>query len=225
MTTTPTLAARLRPLLLLLTGALAMSAEAASVTINATDKSGALMPNVVVFATPVGTALPPVQRAPEPATIAQEELQFKPYVTVVRTGSAIKFPNNDRIEHHVKSFSQVKEFEYKVYDKGTPPPVIFDKPGVVVVYCLLHDWMRAYVLVVDTPYFARGNAAGTASLDGLPDGTYDIKVWHPDLGAIKPPLTQTVKITGNGNQTVAVNFDFLPKKLKPAKQSAYSSSY
>ncbi|WP_334190078.1 methylamine utilization protein [Noviherbaspirillum sp.] len=195
----------------------AAPAHAGNVTATITDKSGAALNNVVLFATPVGTAVPPPSRVPEPATIVQEELQFKPYVSVVRTGTAISFPNNDKIEHHVKSFSPAKEFEYKVYDKGTPPPVVFDKPGLVVVYCLLHGWMRSYVMVVDTPYYSLADAAGSARLEGLPDGTYEIKAWHPDLGSIKPPLAQTVRIASGGTQPLAFNFDFVPRKPRTAK--------
>ncbi|HEV2610583.1 MAG TPA: methylamine utilization protein [Noviherbaspirillum sp.] len=193
------------------------SSHAGNVAATMTDKAGAPLSNVVLFATPVGVAVPPPQRPLEPATIVQEELQFKPYVSVVRAGTAIGFPNNDKIEHHVKSFSPAKEFEYKVYDKGTPPPVVFDKPGLVVVYCLLHGWMRSYIMVVDTPHHSLADAAGSARLDGLPDGTYEVKAWHPDLGSIKPPLTQTVKITGGGTQPLAFNFDFVPRKPRTAK--------
>jgi plastocyanin len=196
---------------------IATPAMAAAFSVEATDKSGASMPNAVIFAVPAdGAALPPL-RSPAPAAITQESLQFSPYVTVVRTGTAISFPNNDKIEHHVKSFSQAKEFEYKIYEKGTPPPVVFDKPGVVIAYCMLHGWMRAYVMIVDTPYFGKTAADGKAALEGLPDGSYEVRAWHPDMGTVRPPLSQTVKIAGGVPQPLAFQFDFVPKKLKGPK--------
>ena len=94
----------------------ATSSHAGNVVATMTDKAGAPLSNVVLFATPVGVAVPPPQRPPEPATIVQEELQFKPYVSAFRSGTAIGFPNNDKSENNVKSVSPAKEFEYKVND-------------------------------------------------------------------------------------------------------------
>ena len=192
------------------------SAWSVTISASAVDKNGALMPDVVVYATPIGIPLPPVGKT-ETEVIAQRDLQFAPYVTPIRVGTHVKFPNYDKLEHHVKSFSPAKEFEIKTYDKGvTPPPVIFDKAGIVVVYCLLHNWMRAYVLVLDTPYFAKTDDSGVLKLENLPNGQYEIKAWHPNMGSIKPPLTQT--ITVNGQSTLLkFQFDFVPIARKPAK--------
>ena len=158
-----------------------------------------------------------VERSIARPVVAQDHLQFSPYVTPIRVGSEIRFPNHDKVEHHVKSFSAAKEFEIKPYEKLTPPPVLFDKTGVVVIYCLIHEWMRSYVYVVDTPYFATTDATGHVSLDNLPPGNYEIRAWHPDMGSIKPPLLQTVKIAADVGQQIKFDFDFIPKKRKPAK--------
>ncbi|MBC7499877.1 MAG: methylamine utilization protein [Herminiimonas sp.] len=188
---------------------------AASINAVAVDKSGAEMADVIIYATPLAGTVPPPVKA-EAAVISQQGLQFSPYVTALRVGTEIKFPNNDKIEHHVKSFSAAKEFEIKIYERGTPPPVLFDKPGVVVVYCLLHGWMRAYVMVLDTPYFAKSGVAGAASIDNLPEGSYELKAWHPDMGIIKLPLVQTVKAGDKSAPPVKFAFDFIPKKRKDA---------
>lgn len=200
---------------------MSVSCFAATVNVIATDKNGAQMADVVIYASPVGGTTPSSAQmtAPssEPVTIGQNHLQFSPYVTAIQVGSSVKFPNYDKIEHHVKSFSPAREFEIKTYDKGTPPPVLFDKPGVVVVYCVLHEWMRAYVMVVDTPWFNRTDATGGAQLEGLKPGTWEIKAWHPDFGSIKPPLKQTVQVMESGMTPVSFNFDLVPKKRRPAK--------
>jgi len=195
---------------------LCVPARAGSVSATAYSKTGELMSDVVVFATPLGLAVPPAGKA-DTAVIAQQQMQFTPYVTVLRVGTEVKFPNYDKIEHHVKSFSPAKEFEIKPYQKITPPPVMFDKTGIIVVYCLFHEWMRAYVLVVDTPYFGKSEAAGVVDLNNLPEGKYEIRAWHPDMGYIKPPLLQTLNVTATGTQQIRFNFDFNPKKRKSAK--------
>jgi plastocyanin len=188
---------------------------AASLDVKANNKAGEPMVDAVIYATPVGVAIPPAA-AGGGATIAQDHLQFTPFVTVVRVGSEIKFPNYDKVEHHVKSFSAVKEFEIKPYEKTTPPPILFDKPGIVIIYCLIHEWMRAYVMVVDTPYFGKSDANGVVTLNGLPPGNYEVRAWHPDMGSIKPPLLQTLKVTDQATQQVKFDFDFIAKKRKPA---------
>ena len=191
--------------------------EAATLTATMTDKAGAPMPDVIVYATPIGSTPLPAATNADPVTISQEGMQFTPYVTAVRTGTAIRFPNYDRLEHHVKSFSPAKQFEIKIYESGTPPPVVFDKTGVVVIYCLLHEWMRGYILVLDTPFFSKSDLTGTGSINGLKEGMYEIRAWHPDMGSIKAPLMQTIKVNDKGVTPVTFAFDFLPKKRKPAK--------
>lgn len=203
-----------RLLMVAVFAALCFPAWAGTINVKTYSKTGETMQDVVVYATPVGGAAPS-DRAEGPA-IAQDHLQFTPYVTVVRVGTEIKFPNYDKVEHHVKSFSTVKEFEIKPYEKTTPPPVLFDKAGIVIIYCLIHEWMRAYVMVVDTPYFGKSDASGAVALNGLPPGNYEIRAWHPDMGSIKPPLLQTLKVADQAAQQVKFDFDFIPKKRKPA---------
>jgi plastocyanin len=207
----------LRAFCILCIGMTCNAVFAATVTATIVDKANAPMADVVIYATPIGATGTPPLTNPDPVTISQEGMQFSPYVTPVRVGTAIRFPNYDRLEHHVKSFSPAKQFEIKIYESGTPPPVVFDKPGVVVIYCLLHEWMRAYVLVIDTPYFSKSDLTGTASINGLKEGMYEIRAWHPDMGSIKPPLMQTIKVGDKGVTPASFVFDFLPKKRKPPK--------
>jgi len=49
---------------------------------------------------------------------------------------------------------------------------VFDKPGVVVVGCNIHDWMLAYIVVLETPWFAKSALDGTATIVAVPPGRY-----------------------------------------------------
>lgn len=193
-----------------------LPARSGTLTATAVSKAGAVMADTVIFATPVGMPVPPATKT-DVQTIAQQQMQFTPYVTVVRVGTEIRFPNFDKVEHHVKSFSPAKEFEIKPYQKVTPAPVTFDKTGIVVAYCLFHEWMRAYVMVVDTPYFGKSDDSGVVALDNLPGGRYEVRAWHPDMGTIKQPLLQTIEISAAGQQALHFNFDFNPKKRRMPK--------
>ncbi len=114
-------------------------------------------------------------------TILQQDREFNPYLSIVQTGTAVEFPNLDPFKHHVYSFSQPKIFEIKLYAGKPAKPVVFDKPGVVALGCNVHDWMEAYVLVVDTPYFAKTSADGRARIADVPVGRYRLRLWHPRL--------------------------------------------
>jgi plastocyanin len=172
----------------------ASNALAASVNVKVTDVAGKAVPDAVVYAeAAAGQALPKVLK---PAEIAQQDEQFWPLVTVVQTGSQITFPNHDKLRHQVYSFSPPKVFELKLYAKGSAPPVLFDKSGTVVLGCNIHDQMIAYVQVVNTPYFAKTDAAGNARLDNLPAGKYVLKTWYYTMPANAAALEQALIAQG-----------------------------
>ena len=93
--------------------------------------------------------------AAQGAEMAQKGKQFDPTVLVVPVGTSVGFPNRDTVRHHVYSFSPVKTFELKLYSGVPANPVVFDKIGIAVLGCNIHDAMTAWVVVVDTPYFGR----------------------------------------------------------------------
>ena len=68
----------------------------------------------------------PAER-PQPASIAQKDREFMPYLTIVQTGAAVDFPNLDPFKHHVYSFSPAKVFEIKLY--AGKPAENHDKPS------------------------------------------------------------------------------------------------
>lgn len=205
--------------------ALGLSASHAGTFLGlASDRDGQALVNVVVSLKPVGRAAPvsPVQEM----VVTQENATFKPYISVIRTGSSVVFANRDNMEHHIKSFSSSKPFEIAVHKPGdTPAPIRFDKEGAVVVYCILHDWMRAYVYVADTPWYGMTAASsGIARIENLPPGDYEVTAWHPDLGQYKPPLTQKVTIGATGVAEVTFKFDFKPRTLRQAPKGFGSSN-
>jgi hypothetical protein len=119
----------------------------------------------------------------------------------VQTGTAVRFPNMDDVQHHVYSFSPAKTFQLPLY-KGTPPnAVVFDKAGVVTLGCNIHDQMSAYIVVVDTPFFEKSGANGRAALRDLEPGRYTVHVWIPET---REPASATVTVTGG--EHVAVSF-------------------
>jgi len=176
------------------------AAGAVPVTVTVTTKSGATAENTVLVFDSLSAPYPPGH---DTAVIDQINKRFVPRINVVRTGTVVTFPNSDNIRHQVYSFSPPKVFTLKLY-AGTPSaPVTFDKPGLVVLGCNIHDKMVAFVGVVDTPYFAKADGLGKAVFD-LPAGHYRLRVWHPALaGAV---ATQDVTVD-KLPLTIALNID------------------
>ncbi len=133
---------------------------------------------------------------PKKAIIDQVDKEFVEYVTAVQVGTVVSFPNNDKIRHHVYSFSPAKKFEIPLYPPGMAPgkPIVFDEPGVAVLGCNIHDWMKAYVCILETPYFAKTNTKGMASITDLPPGEYEVHVWHPTIKKSSKSTKQQVTI-------------------------------
>ncbi|WP_395408050.1 methylamine utilization protein [Pseudoduganella sp. UC29_106] len=162
---------------------LAASAAGAAVTVQVTDAAGKPVPDAVVYAeAESGQSLPATRK---PGEIVQQGMKFIPLVTVVQAGSKIFFPNNDKVRHHIYSFSPAHKFDQKLYSGTTAEPQVFEKAGTVVLGCNIHDKMIAYVRVVETPYFAKTDAHGAASVDA-PAGKYVLKAWHPDITGGQP---------------------------------------
>jgi plastocyanin len=181
------------------------SAIAATLTIQIVDAGSAPAMNAVAYAEPAsGQPLPEPQR---PAQIEQKSRQFAPLVTVVQTGAAISFPNHDTVRHHAYSFSPAKIFELKLNAGIGGDPIIFDKPGTVVVGCNIHDQMAASIQIVDTPYFAKSDASGKAVLENILPGKYRLKIRHPNQSASLLHPEQLVTIDSSDvNLPVTLNF-------------------
>lgn len=136
------------------------------------------------------------------AEIEQADKKFTQRVTVVPLGSEVHFPNRDKVRHHVFSFSRAKAFEIKLYT-GTPAnPVLFDRPGIVVLGCNIHDTMVAWVVVAETPWHGQTDALGQFRLPDVPAGAYTLRVWHPDLPPGTPPVEQPLTVAADASAVV-----------------------
>ena len=160
-------------------------ANAANVSVAFTDDAGNPLADAVVMLEPVGAhlAAKPMQNA----QIVQHDLQFNPQVSVVTVGTPVMIPNQDTVRHHVYSYSAAKTFQIKLYAGVPHTPIVFDKPGIAVLGCNIHDGMIAWVVVTDTPLWARSAAGGHARVADVPAGNYQLQVWHSSLAETVPP--------------------------------------
>jgi len=182
---------------------------AASIAVRATDALGKPVADAAVYAVPAAGGS---EAKNARASIEQVDREFVPYVSVIQQGTTVTFPNRDPILHHVYSFSPPKQFEIKLYTGKSPSEILFDRAGVVVLGCNIHDWMAAYVVIVPTPYFGRTDEKGAATLRDLPAGAYEVRTWHPHQRAALVP--HAVTLAAAGEASAAFTFDLLPRKAK-----------
>ena len=156
-----------------------VTATAADVAVSVRDAKGRPVADAVVTLTPASGARAGPIRFPWPYRVEQRGMQFHPFVLIVPNGAEVAFPNRDQVRHHVYSFSPAKRFELKLYGKDQTRSVTFEKAGVVAIGCNIHDFMVAFIKVVDTPWAAKTDANGSAVLRGAPNGRAKLEVWHP----------------------------------------------
>jgi plastocyanin len=176
----------------------AVPSQAASVAVQALGSDGKPLADTVVFleSREAKAAAKPLANA----EVAQADRRFVPRVTVVTAGTELRFPNRDKVRHHVYSFSPVKNFELKLYAGLPANPVLFDKPGIAVLGCNIHDTMVAWVVVVETPHYGQADAKGTVQLDNVPPGSYRLRSWHPGLPPGAPALDEPLVVAAAGTQ-------------------------
>lgn len=184
---------------------LGASAHAGTLRVTVVDDRGQPVEHVAVYALP-SKALAVPAGAPN-AIMDQAHNAFVPHILIVQTGTSVLFPNNDVVSHHVYSFSEPKTFELPLYKGNAHPPLVFDRPGVVVLGCNIHDSMLGYILVVDTPHFASTDAQGSLSLESLAADDYTIHVWTPRLRPADLPAARTIQVASDGTQTVSFKLE------------------
>jgi plastocyanin len=158
----------------------------------------------VVSYEPEGGAPRPAPRAIDVDTRGK---RFLPRVSVVPPGSSVAFPNRDPIFHNVFSVSPANRFDLGRYREGQSRSVRFDKPGLVRVYCNVHEQMVAYVMVLETPYHTMTGEDGLFVLANLPPGRGTLTVWH-ERAAIKRipievPVAEPLRIRLDATQAHA----------------------
>ena len=139
---------------------------------------------VVVSLVAPGLAAPPPT---QPLEVDQKQMQFLPHVIPVVTGTSVRFLNSDPVPHNV--FSPEGKYNLGTWPTGQAREHKFDKPGVYTQLCRVHPEMEAFVVVLDTPYFAATDAAGRFEIKGVAAGKYKLVAWSEKLKSAQQEVT------------------------------------
>jgi plastocyanin len=141
-----------------------------------------------------GTVSQPAAAPPTQVVIDQKDCMYAPRVVAIVAGQPVAVHNSDNTFHNVHGslMNAAKDLFNKPQGPGTDNIAVDAsavKAGdVLQLQCDVHPWMRSYIAVNDTPFFAVTGPDGTFDIEGLPEGTYTLEAWHPVLG------TRTLKI-------------------------------
>lgn len=193
--------------LLLIAGLWSGHALAGDFTATVRGADGKPVPDAVVMVYPNGQPTKGPIKFPWAYRVAQQNIQFSPFVLVVPVGADVAFPNLDKVRHHVYSFSAGNKFEIKLYDREENRTARMNAAGVAAIGCNIHDQMVGFIRVVDTAYAGKTDGAGVVTIQNVPTGAVVAKVWHPYLRGMKNEKTLTTTSVGAGPVREAVSIE------------------
>src|ERR1041384_2920530 len=148
--------------------------------------------NVFVY---VKEGAPKTPAKGEAPVLDQEGCLYQPYVMGLVAGQDLKIRNSDTFMHNVHAMPKVpgnEGFNFAQVAKGQTNTKKFEKPEVLLrMQCDVHQWMFAYIGVVDNPYFAVTDKDGNFTIKDLPAGKYTIEAIHPKAGKKSQEVTVT----------------------------------
>lgn len=163
--------------------------------------------NTIISAHPISYSIENLPIS-DSVLISQKDAIFVPQVTPVTVGSTVQFINDDSFYHNVFSLTPGAKFNIgrrptgDIYSKEVPKTKWkVSGLGPIDLFCDIHSQMNAIILSLDTPYFSRANEDGTYSLDNLPDGTYELRVYNKntELGIQRIIVSEGEKYEVNFN--------------------------
>ncbi len=201
------------PLLVLAGASLSPAVNAATLTVYVVSADGQPAADVVVEVAMPGS---PTHVPAEPVVIAQLGVRFVPAVTAIPVGTTVRFTNQDAFDHHLRSqaagplgsIAPAQEFEFRMAgtrgDRPVTADVTFERSGLVVLGCHLHNSMRGHVYVGASSLLGVTDAAGRTVIPGVPEGRGEVRYWHPQQ--LTEQAKSAVQVVGDASVTTALNF-------------------
>jgi plastocyanin len=138
------------------------------------------------------------------ATLTQSGCKYKPHVLGVMVGQTITIVNGDPTTHNIHPTPKDnREWNESQAPQAKPLEKTFAREEILLpVKCNQHPWMRMFVSVVKTPFYAVSGPDGHFEIKGLPPGDYTIAFVHEKLGE----QDQKVTLAAKDSKTIEVTF-------------------
>jgi plastocyanin len=181
--------------------------------------------NVVVSLFRVTGNFGPPKEGP---VLDQVNCAYTPHVLAVLAGTTVNIRTSDPTLHNVHSHAKTnEEVNWAMPIKDMTLPYKTTGPEEIHVSCDVHNWMSAYIIVMDNPYFAVTGAKDTAGkaipstdfrasktkgsyrIENIPAGTYRVQAWHETLGIARQA---DVVVPATGEATLNFTSDQFKKR-------------
>jgi len=140
----------------------------------------------------------------DPVVLEQSGCKYHPHVLGVMAGQTVQIKNADQTTHNIHPTPK----DNREWNESPPPssPAIeknFAREEILLpVKCNQHPWMKMYVNVVKSPFYAVTDKSGKYEIKGLPPGDYTIAFVHEKLGE----QDQKVTVAAKESKTVDQSF-------------------
>ena len=145
--------------------------------------------------------------------IDQKKCRFHPHLQVIKKGAKVTVLNSDTVTHNIHTYSLIPTrrrtlkktlFNVRQTTRGHrfTTKVKPRRGRGVKINCDIHNFMLAWMFVLDHPYYAIVGEDGSFTIKDIPQGNYSLKAWHPTLGTKK----SKVKLSSGGKAKILFEF-------------------
>ncbi len=171
--------------------------------------------NAVVFI----TGLEESSTKKKPLHHDQVNKTFSQRVLPLTKGDTVVFRNQDPFNHNVFSLSKAKKFDLGLFKAPVEKSIVFDKPGLVKIFCNIHPQMISNLLVLKNNKYALTKTDGNYRITGIPAGNYKLRVW------VEGTKLTSKKITTAPNSQETHNFEIQVLRLPSSHLNKYGKPY
>lgn len=163
--------------------------------------------NVVIYLRTKNISITPkyVGTANDDVVLEIKNLRFDPHLVILRTSQALKLVNSDGFNHNPKLNATSNPVWNQVLLVGaTARQKLFIEEALPVrIDDTIHPWLKAWVLVRDSPYAAISSGDGTFAMSGLPVGVaIEFQLWHEFVGNLSKATLQGRLVENKGRLTL-----------------------
>jgi hypothetical protein len=137
-------------------------------------------------------------------TLDQKGCQYQPHVLALMTYQPLVITTSDKVEHNIHPVPKNNRQWNFTEPPGAPASQqSFAHPEVAIpVKCNLHAWMKSYIAVLDSPYFAVTGKDGSFALHNVPPGNYTVTAWQETYGTVQ----QNVVLAAKESKSITLRF-------------------
>jgi len=142
--------------------------------------------------------------------------QLVPHVLGIQTGQTLMVLNSDLTTHNTHPSPRMNP-EWNNSQSPASPPILkrFERPEVMIpIKDNQHPWEKAYLGVLDHPFFAVTDRDGAFTIRGVPTGDYTLVAWHEKYGE----QNLNVSLEPGEIRTVGFSFSAAGGLYSPKKQ-------